>query len=130
MLKRHELRQQGGNSNPITPDDCINPSAFTVVGVYARGNSVIIECKDLPPVELTWKEAIYRARALSEMPFASIDERRRSQQLVEDTIGAAKEARKNEQKNWRPGASTEMFMQRKPPQVIGPYHQGQPINPE
>lgn len=78
-----------------------------LTGAYEKNGKVILECDDGPNVELSWREAMARCRAVS---IAEKKERwknrsLRIQKLIEQMVVAAVAARKKVDPKWSPPAS-------------------------
>lgn len=76
---------------------------MAILGAYEDKGEVVLELSDDPPVRLSWREALTRAQACIGDPSV--------QGLIEEIIGAAKEARKKdpEQSGWDPPKSVSMY---------------------
>lgn len=127
MLKREDARNKGSNSNPFTPDDVVSDKAFSRMAVYHDGPWVVVESFGLPPVRITWYEALKRVQAIAHA--VGKNRTNEDQKLIEDALAAIREARKQDQKEWRPPESVSMYIEKRPPPTVsGPWHKGVPKN--
>lgn len=93
---------------------------MAILGAYEDKGEVVLEFSDDPPVRLSWREALMRARACIGDPSV--------QNVIEDIIGAAKEARKKDpaEDGWTPPRSVSMYNGRKRSDIDGRRDQDKP----
>ena len=88
---------------------------MAVLGAYEKDGEVVIEYSDHEPSTHSWREALTRLQGILPVEAAAPKGRREiSDQVIEQIIAAARDARKKEDETYQPPAKISMYKQGAP----------------